>query len=104
MLQNTPNCAVPNFFLREACPRTPLANAWLRHVSCPSPAPKKVGPSWQILHTPMDYYYEIYLRRCARRIHAGRQLIVCSTLYVYALQNLFRGQKRTKIVVQHILK
>ena len=34
----------------------------------------------------------------------GRQLIVCSALYVYALQNLFRGQKMTKIVTQHILK
>ena len=28
----------------------------------------------------------------------------CSTLYVYALQNLFRGQKMTKMVAQHILK
>ena len=27
----------------------------------------------------MNYYWEIYLR-----IHPGRQLIVCSTLYVYA--------------------
>ena len=44
------------------------------------------------------------VRRCALRIHSGRQLIVCSTLYVYALQNLSRGQKMTKIVAQHILK
>ena len=29
---------------------------------------------------------------------------MCSTLYVYALQNLFRGQKMTKIAAQHILK
>ena len=81
----------------EACPRTPLANAWLRHASHATPPPKKiVGPPCQILHMPMNYYWEIYLR-----IHPGRQLIVCSTLYVYALQNLFKGQKLTKIVAQH---
>ena len=87
---------------RVSMPPNPLANAWLRHASqAPPPHPQKkiVGPSWQILHTTMNYYWEIYLR-----IHPGRQLIVCSTLYVYALQNLFRGQKMTKIVAQHILK
>ena len=31
--------------------------------------------------------------RVASRFTACRQLIVCSTLYVYALQNLFRGAK-----------
>ena len=41
-----------NFF-RGSMPRTPLANAWLRHAS---QAPKKVGHLWQILHTPMHYY------------------------------------------------
>ena len=41
------------FFFGEACPRTPLANAWLRHAS---QASQKVGPPWQILHTPMDNY------------------------------------------------
>ena len=82
MLQNAPL----NFFFGEACPRTPLANAW----QVPPPQKKKiiVGPPWQILHTPMNYYCEIYLR-----IHPGRQLIVCSALYVYALQNLFSRQK-----------
>ena len=72
-----------------------------RVASPPPPKKKIVGPPWQILHTPMNDYWEIYLR-----IHPGRQLIVCSTLYmyVYALQNLFRGQKMTKIVAQHILK
>ena len=70
-------------------------------ASPPPPEKKIVGPPWQILHTPMNYYWEIYLR-----IHPGRQLIVCSTLYmyVYALQNLFKGQEMTKIVAQHILK
>ena len=90
------------FFFGEACPWTPLANAWLYHASQAPPPTKQneiVGPPWQILHTPMNYYWEIYLR-----IHPGRQLIVCSTLYVYALQNLFRWQKMTKIVAQHILK
>ena len=81
---------------REACTRTLLANAWLRHASqaasrhATRPAFKKLDTRpWQIIHTPM----EIYLRRCARRIHAGIQFIVCSTLYVYALQNFCRRQK-----------
>ena len=78
-------------FLKEACPRTPLANAWLRHASQVPPPKKIVGPPWQILHTPMNYYWEMYLR-----IHPGRQLVVCSTLYVYALQNLFRCKKWLK--------
>ena len=82
-----------NFVFGEACPQTLLANAWLRHASQAPPPKKKIkiiGPPWQILHTPMNYYWEIYLR-----IHPGRQLIVWSTLYVYALQNLFRVQKMT---------
>ena len=33
MLQNAPL----KFFWGEACPRTPLANAWLRHVSQAAP-------------------------------------------------------------------
>ena len=90
-------------FFRGSMPPNPLANAWLRHASQTPPPQKKkiVGHPWQILHTPMNYYWEMYLR-----IHPGRQLIVCSTLhmYVYVLQNLFRGQKMTKIVAQHILK
>ena len=88
------------FFWGGTMPQTPLANAWLRRALQAHPPTKKiVGPPWQILHTPMNYYWEIYLR-----IYPGRQLIVCSTLYVYALQNLFNGQKMTKIVAQHILK
>ena len=59
-----------------------------RFAACHPPSP----PPWRILYTPMDYYKEIYLKRCARRIHADRQLIVCSTLYVYVMQNLFRGK------------
>ena len=41
MLQNEPNCTIQKNLFVEACPRTLLANAWLRH---PSQAPKKVGP------------------------------------------------------------
>ena len=100
MLQNAPNCTIPKKILGEACPRIPLANAWLHHASqvasrhATRPAQKKLPPPWQILHTPMDYYYEIYLRRCARRIHSGRQLIVCSTLYVYRpISRVVIGQK-----------
>ena len=39
MLQNAPNCTIQNIFWGEACPRTPLANAW----QAPPPK-KKVGP------------------------------------------------------------
>ena len=38
MLQNAPNCTI-KFFFREACPRTPLANAWLRLASQAPPPP-----------------------------------------------------------------
>ena len=31
MLQNAPSCIILKKFLGEACPRTALANAWLRH-------------------------------------------------------------------------
>ena len=48
MLQNAPNCAIQNFF-GEACPRTPLANAWLRHA-LQAPPPKK--NSWPPLANP----------------------------------------------------
>ena len=41
MLQNAPDCAIPKKLFGEACPRTLLANAWLRHAS---QAPQKVGP------------------------------------------------------------
>ena len=58
--------------------------------------------SWPPLANPA-YAHELLLR-IFLRIHPGRQLIVCSALYVYALQNLFTGQKMSKIVAQHILK
>ena len=62
MLQNAPNCTIKTNILGEACRRTPLANAWLRHASQAAsrhairPAPQKVGPPWQILHTPIRPY------------------------------------------------
>ena len=90
MLQNAPDRTIPPKNLGRSMPPNPLANAWLRHASqAPPPKKKKISwPPWQILHAPMNYYSEIYLR-----IHAGRQLIVCSTLYVYALQIFLRGKK-----------
>ena len=42
MLQNAPNCTIQKIFFREACPRTPLANAWLRHASQSPTLPKKI--------------------------------------------------------------
>ena len=96
MLHNAPNCTIQKSLWVKHAPEPPskrliIVVHALRHTTCS--APQKVGPPWQILHTPMDYYQEIYLRRCARRIHSGKQLIVCITLYVYALQGLFKGQK-----------
>ena len=41
MLQNAPNCTIQKMFAgKHARPRTPLANAWLRHAS-QAPPPKK---------------------------------------------------------------
>ena len=46
MLQNAPNCTIQNFFLGEACPRTPLANVWLRYVrTAPPPKLAHLGKS-----------------------------------------------------------
>ena len=49
MLQNESNCTIQFFFLGDACPRSPLANAWLRHASqaaspCNSPSLQKSWP------------------------------------------------------------
>ena len=83
----------------EACLRAPS------FAEYNSPSPQKVGPLCKsYIHPWTTVLLRIYLMRCARRIHAGKQLIVCSTLYVYALQNLLTGQKMTKIAAQHILK
>ena len=49
-------------FPGEACHRTPIATACLRHASqaasryATRPASIKLGTPWQIIHTPMDYY------------------------------------------------
>ena len=103
MLQNVPDCTIQKFF-GEACPRTPLAKAMLHASQAlhPPPPPHQKKISWPPLTNPA-YAHELLLKNLLR-IHPGRQLIVCSTLYVYALQNLFKGQKMTKIVAQHILK
>ena len=63
------------------CPQTPLANAWLRHASQPPPRKKIiVGPP---LANPA-YAHELLMKNLFEN-PPGRQLIVCSTLYVYAL-------------------
>ena len=75
-------------------PQTPLAIAGLRHASQAASrhatrrAPQSRVPPLANPACAHRLLLKIYLRRCARRIHAGRQLILCSTLYVYALQNL----------------
>ena len=43
MLQNVPICTIKHFF-REACPRTPLAKAWLRHASQAPPLNNSCPP------------------------------------------------------------
>ena len=59
-------------------------------ASPPLPLQIIVGPPWQIRHTPMNYYWEIYLR-----IHPGRQLIVCSSLrYMSMHYKIFLGVKK----------
>ena len=79
-------------FSREACPRTPYQTPRVASsfAACNSPSHQKVRHPLanHTYSTPM----EIYLRRCARSIHDGRQFIVCSTSHVYALQNFFRGK------------
>ena len=58
MLQNAPNCTIQKKIFGEACPRTPLANAWLHHVS-QAPTPQK--NSWPPLANPA-YAHELLLR------------------------------------------
>ena len=59
MLQNAPNCTIQKIFFDEACPRTPLANAWLRQASqAPTPPQKN---SWPPLANPASAH-ELLLR------------------------------------------
>ena len=75
-------------------PPNPLANAWLRHAShaasrhATCPASQKVAPP--PLANPA-YARGLLLR--TRRIHTGRQLIVCSTLYMFMHYKMFLGAK-----------
>ena len=102
MLQNAPNCTIQKFFFGEACPQTPppppnkrmaTPRVTKRFAACHSPSPPESSPP---LANPV-YAHGLLLSNifegiCARRIHSGRQLIVCSTLNVYALQNLLGGK------------
>ena len=99
MLQNAPNCTIQKFFFGEACPQTPpnkrmaTPRVTRRFAACHSPSPPESSPP---LANPA-YAHGLLLSNifegiCARRIHSGRQLIVCSTLNVYALQNLLGGK------------
>ena len=59
MLQNAPDCTIQNINFGEACPRTPLANAWIRHASQAPPLQKK--NSWPPLANSA-YVHELLLR------------------------------------------
>ena len=74
------------------------------HVARPPPPKKKKNSCPPPLTNPA-YAHELLLRNLFEN-PPMQTVIVYSTLYmyVYALQNLFRGQKMTKIVAQHILK
>ena len=86
--------------LRESMPPNPPSKRLVTpHVtssfaSCNSPSPQNVPPSlgksyilpWTIL------LRNLFEEMRARRIHAGRQFVVCSTLYVYALQHFLGGK------------
>ena len=58
MLQNAPNCTIQKKSLWEACLRTPLAKAWLRHASQGPTPPKN---SWPPLANPA-YAHELLMR------------------------------------------
>ena len=96
MLQNAP---FKKKISGKHAPEPPSKRMATPDVASPPP-PKK--NCWPPLANPA-YAHELLLKNYLR-IHPGRQLIVCSTLYVYALENLFGGQKMTKIVAQHIMK
>ena len=57
MLQNAPDCTIPKTILGKHAPEPPSKRLATPHVATPPPKKKKiVGPPWQILHTPMNYY------------------------------------------------
>ena len=58
MLQNAPNCTILKRIFGEASPRTPIANAWIRHAWQAPPSPNK--NSWPPLANPA-YAYELLL-------------------------------------------
>ena len=80
-------------------PQAPLRAS---QAACNSPSPQKMLPPPPLANLAYAHH-GLLLRNLFEEMHSGRQLFVCSTLYVYALQNLFRGQK-IKIVAHHILK
>ena len=91
MLQNAPNCTIKNFFFsgkHSPGPETPVAKSWLCHASQAPPPQIIVG----LLVNPA-YAHELLLRNMF--VNPPWQTVDCvySTLYVYALQNLFREQK-----------
>ena len=57
MLQNAPDCTIPQKQFLGSMPPNPLANAWLRHASQAPPPKKIVGP----LGNPA-YAHELLLR------------------------------------------
>ena len=100
MLQNAPNCTIPNKFSGKHAPKPPYqTHGYATRRKPPTPPNKN---SWPPLANPA-YAHEL-LKNLFENPPWQTVDCACSTLYVYALQNLFRGQKMTKMVAQHILK
>ena len=90
-------------------PNPPSKRLATPRVASPPPPPpqKKKNSCPPPLENPA-YAYELLLKNLFE--NPPWKTVLCTstdvsnTLYIYALQNLFRGQKMTKIVAQHILK
>ena len=98
MLQNAPNCTIQKIFFGEACPQTrpnkrmATPRVTRRFAACHSPSPPESSPPLANPAYAHGLLLSNILKGCAGKIHSGRQLIVCSTLNVYALQNLLGGK------------
>ena len=95
----TQQIAPIKLFFRGSVPPNPPS----KRVATPRVTSSPPNNSWPPLANTA-YAHELLLRSLFENPPWQTVDCVYSTLYVYALQHLFRGQKMTKIVAQHILK